>query len=166
MRPFIAIGLIALAGTAAAATAAAAAPDYRTITMEVDVGKPAAQVWSKVGQYCDISKWLGLDCKIVAGDGGIGTVRALANGRVLEIMIGKTDLSYGYTQPVKEGAFYSLYHGFVEAKPVTRTTSKIIYTLFYDVSDKTDEAAKQADVAQRRTRFEGALKKMKQLAEE
>jgi hypothetical protein len=134
--------------------------------MEIDINKPAGEVWAKVGQYCDISKWLDLDCKIVSGDGGIGTVRSLANGRVLEILVGKTDLSYGYTQPVKEGVFYSLYHGFMEAKPVTASTSKIVYTLVYDVSDKPDEAAKQADIAQRRTRFEAALKKMKQVAEQ
>ena len=134
--------------------------------MEVDINKPASEVWSKVGGYCDISKWLGLDCQIVSGDGGIGTVRSLANGRVLEILVGKTDLSYGYTQPVKEGSFYNLYHGFMEAKPVSKKTSKIIYTLMWDVSDKPDEAAKQADMMQRRTRFEAALKKMKQLAEQ
>jgi hypothetical protein len=148
------------------AAAASAAPDYRTIRMEVDVNKSAAAVWSKVGGYCDISKWLGVDCKIVAGDGDIGTIRSLVNGRVLEILVAKTDLSYGYTQPLKEGAFYSLYHGFMEAKPVTRNTSKIVYTLFYDASDKPDEAAKQADMTQRRGRFEAALKKMKELAEQ
>jgi hypothetical protein len=157
---------LALIGFAAVANGAlAGTPDYRTINMQIDVDRPAAEVWSKVGNYCDISAWLGVDCKIVAGSGGIGTVRSLANGRVLEILVGKTDLSYGYTQPAKPGAFYNLYHGFVEAKPVTRTTSKIVYTLFYDVSDKPDEAAKQADLAQRRTRFEAALKKMKQIAE-
>jgi hypothetical protein len=160
MRCLITIALLACA------TAAAADPDYRTVRMEIDVNKPAAEAWSKVGQYCDISKWLGVDCKLVSGDGGIGTVRSLANGRVLEILVGKTDLSYGYTQPVKPGTFYNLYHGFVEAKPVSAHTSKIIYTLLLDVSDKPDEAAKQADLAQRRERFETALKKMKQLAEQ
>ena len=124
-----------------------------------------AVVWAKVGHYCDISRWLAVDCKIVAGGDDIGTVRSLANGRVLEIMVGKTDLSYGYTQPAKAGAFYNLYHGYVEAKPLTRGTSRILYTLFYDVSDKPDEAAKQADMAQRRQRFEAALKKMKEIAE-
>lgn len=160
MRYLITIALVAFAA------AAFAAPDYRTIDMEIDVSKPAAVVWAKVGHFCDISKWLDLDCKIVSGDGGIGTVRSLANGRIVEIMVGKTDLSYGYTQPVKEGTFYNLYHGFMEAKPLTRSTSKIVYTLVYDTSDKPDEAAKQADIAQRRTRFEAALKKMKQIAEE
>lgn len=148
-----------------AATAAAAAPDYRAIKMEVTINRPAAEVWSKVGGYCDISKWLGLDCSIVSGDGGVGTVRALAGGRVLEILVGKTDLAYGYTQPVKEGTFYNQYHGFMEAVPVSKKTSKIVYTLMWDVSDKPDEAAKQADLTQRRTRFEAALSKMKELAE-
>jgi hypothetical protein len=157
--------LLTLALLGLAASASAAAPEYKTITMEIDIARPAAEVWAKVGGYCDISKWLNLDCSITSGDGGIGTVRSLAGGRVTEILVGKTDLSYGYTQPVKEGQFYNLYHGFMEAKPVTAKTSKIIYTLMYDVSDKTDQAAKDADVARRRTAFENALKKMKELAE-
>jgi hypothetical protein len=95
----------------------------------------------------------------------MGTVRALRGGQVIEILVAKTDLSYGYTQPVREGQFYNLYHGFVEAKPVTAQSSKILYTLVYDVSDKADQAAKDADVAQRRTRFEAALANMKSLAE-
>jgi hypothetical protein len=102
---------------------------------------------------------------IKSGDGGLGTVRLLRGGQVNEILVAKTDLSYGYTQPVREGQFYNLYHGFLEAKPVTPQTSKLLYTLMYDISDKTDPAAKQADMAQRRTRFEGALKTMKKLAE-
>jgi hypothetical protein len=149
----------------ALATSTIAAPEYTTIVMEIDVAKPASEVWAKVGGYCDISKWLNLDCTITRGDGGIGTIRALAGGKITEILVGKTDLSYGYTQPVKEGEFYNLYHGFMEAKPVTKKTSKIVYTLIYDFSDKPDQAAKDADVARRRTAFETALKKMKQLAE-
>jgi hypothetical protein len=53
----------------------------------------------------------------------------------------------------------------MEAKPVTASTSKVIYTLMYDLADKPDQAAKDADVAQRRSRFEDALKNMKELAE-
>jgi hypothetical protein len=150
----------------ACSAAASAAPDYRAVKMEIDINKPAAEVWAKIGGYCDISKWLGLDCKIESGDGGMGTVRSLANGRVLEILVGKTDLSYGYTQPVKEGSFYNLYHGFMEAVPVSKHKSKIVYTLLLDESDKADDAARQADLTQRRTRFEAALKKMKELAEQ
>ncbi|HVS22215.1 MAG TPA: SRPBCC family protein [Gammaproteobacteria bacterium] len=153
-------------GTLLLATSALAAePEYTTIKMQIDVAKPAKEVWAKVGGYCDISKWLNVECKITSGDGGMGTVRVLAGGRVTEILVAKTDLSYGYTQPVKEGSFYNLYHGFLEAKPVTDKTSRILYTLMLDVSDKADKAAKDADIAQRKMRFEGALENMKKLAE-
>lgn len=157
--------ILPLAALLLSATAAAAEPEYATIRMEVDINKPAAQVWAKVGKYCDISEWLGLDCKITSGDGGIGTVRSLGGGRILEILVAQTELSYGYTQPVKEGTFYNLYHGFMEARPVTATTSKMIYTLILDVSDKADKAAKDADLARRRASFEKALAKMKEIAE-
>jgi hypothetical protein len=147
------------------AATASAAPDYRTIKMEIDINKPASEVWAKVGGYCDISKWLSIDCQIVSGDGGIGTVRSLAGGRVLEILVGRTDLSYGYTQPVKEGAFYNLYHGFMEARPVGKDKTKLVYTLVLDVSDLADDAARQADLARRRATFEKALKNIKEFSE-
>jgi len=157
--------LLASALSLLTAPAFAAEPEYATIKMEIDVAKPAAEVWAKVGKYCDISEWLSLDCKITSGDGGMGTVRALAGGRVLEILVAKTDLSYGYTQPVREGQFYNLYHGFMEAKAVNAKSSKILYTLVLDVSDKADKAAKDADLAKRRTSFEAALQNMKRIAE-
>ncbi len=157
--------LVALGAMAAAGSALAAGPEYTTIKMEIDVAKPAKEVWAKVGGYCDISKWFNVDCEITSGKGDMGTVRVLAGGRVTEILVAKTDLSYGYTQPVREGQFYNLYHGFLEAKPVTATTSKLLYTLLYDLSDKPDQAAKDADVAGRRTRFEMGLKAMKDMAE-
>jgi hypothetical protein len=148
------------------ACSALAEPEYTTIELSIDIAKPAKEVWAKVGGYCDISKWLNnVDCAITSGDGGFGTVRVLAGGRVTEILVAKTELSYGYTQPVREGQFYSLYHGFMEARPVTATTSKMIYTLVYDISDKPDQAAKDADIARRRGMFETALTNMKALAE-
>ncbi len=156
--------LFALAVTAIAAPAFAE-PEYVTIKMDIDIAKPAAEVWAKVGDYCDIAEWLNVDCKITSGDGGVGTVRVLAGGRVTEILIAQTDLGYGYTQPAREGQFYNLYHGFMEAKPVTATTSKMLYTLVYDISDKPDQAAKDADIARRRTMFEGALQNIKKIAE-
>src|SRR4051812_39276673 len=98
-RPLTAVFALALS-----MSAHAAAPEYVTIKMEIDVAKPAKEVWAKVGSYCDIGKWAkGLDCEIVSGDGGIGTVRSLAKGRIKEILVGKTDLSYGYDQPAVEG---------------------------------------------------------------
>ena len=56
------------------------AQEYVTIDMEIDIDKPAAEVWQKVGDYCGISEWLGLDCEITSGDGGMGSVRSLLGG--------------------------------------------------------------------------------------
>jgi hypothetical protein len=160
MKKFFAVTMLSLAGVASAA-----APDYRTIEMSIDINKPAAEVWSKVGGYCDIAAWLKVDCKITAGEGGVGTVRSLAGGRVTEVLVGKTALSYGYAFPIKGNAYNDFYHGFMEARPLTATTSRILYALLYDASNLPDEAARTADVERRRKMFEGALQNMKQLAE-
>jgi len=144
---------------------ALAQPEYVRIELAIDINKPAAEVWSKVGDYCDIAEWAGLACVVTSGDGGMGTVRDLAGGRILEILVAQTELSYGYTQPAVEGQFYNLYHGFMEARPLTDTTSRMHYTLVYDVSNLADQAAKDADMARRRGTFENALAKMKEIAE-
>ena len=159
------VALAAEPAGAAPTSTVSAAPTYQTVRMEIDIAKPAKEVWAKVGKYCDIAEWLKLECKITSGDGGPGTVRDLAGGRVKEILVAQTELSYGYTQPVREGRVYDLYHGFMEARPVTAGTSKMIYTLVYDNSMLADQAARDADVARRRTSFEGALKEMKRIAE-
>ncbi|MCB1671710.1 MAG: SRPBCC family protein [Gammaproteobacteria bacterium] len=142
-----------------------AEPEYTRIAMEIDVDRPAAQVWAAIGDYCDISEWFNLDCEITSGDGGIGTVRALAGGRILEILVAETELSYGYTQPAREGQFYNLYHGFLEARPIGDNRTRLLYTLLLDESNQPDQAAKDADVARRRASFENALSNMKNIAE-
>jgi hypothetical protein len=142
---------------------ASAQPNYYRLELEIAVNKPAAEVWSKVGSYCDISEWMGLDCEITQGDGGIGTVRVL-NGTIVEPMVAQTELSYGYTQPVVEGQYYTLYHGFMEARPVSETTSKLIYTMMWDTSQVSEEKI-DAGVERRRNIFTGALAKMKEIAE-
>jgi hypothetical protein len=160
------IALLAAPVALALSAAALAEPEYVRVDMSIDVNRPAAEVWAKVGGYCAISAWMNnVDCKITSGDGGLGTVRSLAGGRVTEILVGKTDLSYGYTQPAVEGRFYDLYHGYLEAKPVTDKTSKLIYTLVFDVSNLPDQAAKDQNVERRRQTFQMALANMKALAE-
>jgi len=141
------------------------AQEYVTIEMEIDVASFAEQTWAAVGDYCDISEWLGIDCTITSGEGGIGTVRVLASGRITEVLVAQTPLSYGYTQPAVEGQFYNLYHGFMEARAVDANSSKLIYTLMLDVSNLADQAAKDADVTRRRATFERALASMKEIAE-
>ena len=155
MKRFL-LGFFAIP-TLLVSAAVSAQPEYVTIEMEIDVAKPATEVWAMVGGYCDISEWLGIDCELTFGDGDMGSVRALAGGRIVEIMVAQTELSYGYTQPAQEGAFYNLYHGFMEARPVSATSSKLYYTLVLDVSNLADQAAKDADIARRRATFERAL---------
>lgn len=149
----------------ASSLSVAADAEYVSIEMEIDINKPAAEVWAAVGDYCDIAEWGGLDCEITSGDGGMGTVRVLLGGRIIEILVAQTELSYGYTQPVQDGQFYNLYHGFMEARPVSASTSKMLYTLVYDVSNLENQAAKDADIARRRGMFEGMLANMKEIAE-
>lgn len=151
------------------APAAAKAPNYVAIPMSIEVNKSAKDVWAKVGaDYCAISVWIAppnkVPCEIKSGTGEVGTVRVIA-GRITEVMTAKSEFGYGYTQPNVEGKWYNLYHGFMEVRPVTATTSKIYYTLVQDQSDKADQAAVDADVARLRKQFEGALANMKKLAE-
>jgi len=155
-----------LAGLTLSSFLAAAEPEYVTIDMEIDINESAEDVWAAVGDYCDIGEWGGLDCEITSGDGGMGTVRALLGGRIIEILVAQTELSYGYTQPAREGQFYDLYHGFMEARPVTANSSKMLYTLVYDVSNLENQAAKDADMARRRAMFENLLVNIKNIAEQ
>jgi hypothetical protein len=150
------------AAPAAPVSTAVANPTYTSILMEVVVNRPAAEVWKRVGKYCDIGEWLRVACTLTSGkDGEVGTVRSIGN----EILVGKTELSYTYTQPVREGRPYILYHGTLEARPVTATTSKLVYTLMWDNSTLADDAARERDKAQRTTTFTQALENMKILAE-
>ena len=140
-----------------------ASPTYVSIPMEITVNRPAAEVWKRIGGYCAIAEWFQIpNCTITQGkEGEFGAVRSVAN----EVLVGKTELSYTYTQPVREGRPYNLYHGTLEARPLTATTSKLIYTLVYDNSTLPDDGAKEKDKAQRTATFTRALQNMKTLAE-
>ena len=132
--------------------------------MEITVNRPAAEVWKRIGKYCDVAEWLQIPagCTITSGkDGEFGAVRTVG----AEVLVSKTELWYTYTQTPKEGQPYSLYHGTLEARPLTATTSKIVYTLFFDNSMLPDDAARATDRARRTERFTQALQNMKILAE-
>lgn len=164
---FTTLSFICLAGLANAQAPAPAPlaipnPNYVSIPLEINVNRPAAEVWKRIGKYCDIGEWLQVNCTMLSGkEGEFGSVRSVAN----EILVGKTELSYTYTQPVREGRPYNLYHGTLEARPVTATTSKLVYTLVFDNSMLADEAARERDKQQRTATFTRALENMKILAE-
>jgi hypothetical protein len=139
---------------------AAAAPEYTTIVMEKTVDRPADVVWKKIGGYCDIATWLKVTCVLTSGTGDVGTMRRL-NDKTDEVMVAKTQHSYTYTQPTTT----ILYHGTLAVQADGPRHSKIVYTLFYDMSPLATPEARTADREQRTTRFSAALDVMKQLAE-
>ena len=151
------------AATPAASTDIVVAhPTYISIPLEITVNRPAAEVWKRVGKYCDIGEWLQIPCNITSGkDGEFGSVRSVGG----EVLVGKTELSYTYTQTVRAGRPYNLYHGTLEARPVTATTSKLVYTLVFDNSMLADDAARDRDIQQKSATFMRALENMKILAE-
>ena len=139
-------------------------PTYTTIPLEIAVDRPAAEVWKRVGKWCDVSEWLQIaaGCKITSGkDGEVGAVRTVGS----EVLVAKTEYSYTYTQTPRVGRPYNLYHGTLEVRPVSPTTSKILYTLLFDNSMLPDDAAREKDKATRTTVFNRALANMKTLAE-
>src|SRR5262245_4858948 len=166
----LAVACLTATGQAQAPSAGAsgsvvvAKPTYTFIPMEITVNRPAADVWKRIGKFCDVGEWLQLatGCSITSGkDGEFGAVRTVGG----EVLVGRTELSYTYTQAPREGQPYNLYHGTLEARPLTATTSKIVYTLFFDNSMLADNAAREADRARRAAQFTTALENMKILAE-
>ena len=175
-RQIVAVGALVIAGLMTAANAHAQAPaqgdstivvekpNYVTIALETTVNKPVADVWKRIGGYCTIGDWLQIaaGCKILSGtDNEVGAVRSVAG----EVLVGKTQYSYTYTQTVRAGRPYNLYHGTIEARAVSPTTTKLLYTLIYDNSMLPDDAAREKDKASRTAAFTRALSNMKTLAE-
>src|SRR6202158_3838788 len=97
------LGLAAMATAASAQAPAAlkgsvvvASPTYTSVAMEITVNRPAAEVWKRIGKYCDLAEWLQVPagCKIISGkDGEFGAVRPMGGG---EVLVGRTELSYTY----------------------------------------------------------------------
>src|SRR5258708_18856220 len=99
---------------AASAGPAVASPTYTSLPLEITVNKPAADVWKRIGKFCDIGESLQIPtgCTITSGkDGEFGAVRSVAN----EILVRKTELSYTYTQPVRNDRPDNMHPGTLEA---------------------------------------------------
>ena len=154
------LALTALAGSASAQPAPAKpTPEYVSIVQEITVKAPADVAMRKTGGYCDIAAWFKTTCVYTVGSGGVGTNRLIA-GRINEVLVAKTATSYTYAQPLAPNS----YHGTVEYQPAPGG-SKIIYSLFYDVSMLPDQAAKDKDREARAKQFMVVLEKMKSIAE-
>jgi hypothetical protein len=153
---------LALSLFAAPAAAADKTPEFGTILLEKVVERTPDQVWAKIGPYCAIQQWLDAPCQVTTGNSvGVGTNRRL-RGTTDEVMVAVTSHSYTYAQPQSP----IFYHGTLAVEPLDRgRKSKIVYTLFYDVSPLSTPEARQADRKQRTDRFSAALDKMKEMAE-
>lgn len=154
--------LTAAALTALALSAgAAAAADYAVIPLETSVDRPADVTWKKISGYCDIGAWFKTTCEITSGkDGEVGAVRRIA-GRVDEVLVAKTAMSYSYAQPKSPID----YHGTVEVRPDGAKKSKILYTLIYDAEPLATPEAKAADKERRAKQFTALVATMKAQAE-
>ena len=164
----LAVVSLARVGTGQAPTVAVSnvvtSPTYTSISVETMVNRPAVEVWKRIGKFCDISEWwpVELPCTIISGkDGELGTVRSAAS----EVLVAQTEFSYTYTQTVKPNRPYNLYHGTIEARPVTASTCEIIYSVMYDNSMLEDDTAREKEKTQRSATLTEALQRMKILAQ-
>src|SRR5258708_3858591 len=76
---FTALAISAVAGSVSAQPPAppklaTEAANYVSIPMQIDVKKPAAVVWKRIGKYCDIAEWLQIPagCQIASREDGQG----------------------------------------------------------------------------------------------
>jgi hypothetical protein len=154
------IAAIAAAATLGLAGSANAAGEYVSIVQETAVNAPADVAWAKVKGYCDIGAWLKTTCEITAGkDGEVGALRKIA-GRIEEVIVATTPTSYTYADINPQ----ILYHGTIEVRPVSKTTSKFIYTLFFDQASIAADQ-REANKTRRAGMFANVLKTMKDAAE-
>ena len=131
-------------------------------------------LWSLILGFGGFLLWAGLapldegvpSQGMIAIDTKRKAVQHLTGGLIKEVLVGKTTLSYTYTQPVGSNtAPYNLYHGTLEAVPVNATSSKLVYNLVFDNSMLADDAARARDITSKTNQFNGALANMKTLAE-
>jgi hypothetical protein len=137
-------------------------PHYASLPMSIVVSAPIDKVWRGVGKYCDIGEWGFQSCVLLSGkEGELGAVRSVGHS----VIVGQTRYSYTYTQPLRIGGLYPMYHGTLEARALEPDRTTIYYTLVWDDSLQPDDAARQRQVETYRALFEKMLRNMKKLAE-
>lgn len=153
-------GLAAGAAALSLAGAAQAAGDYVSIVQETTLNVPAETAWAKVKGYCDIGAWLKTTCEITQGkDGELGALRKIA-GRIEEVIVAVTPMSYTYADIDPK----ILYHGTVEVRPVSKTSSTLVYSLFFDQTTVPADQ-REANKMRRQQMFAGVMATMKGMAE-
>ena len=136
-------------------------PGFVVIVNRGTVPLPPQEVWSRIGGFFDLHKFLAVTCTPLSGDGGLGSTRRIGDA-IVEPMVGATALSYTYAQTEGPMARHA-YHGCVECLP-TRDGSEVRYTLVYDQTGIEPER-RVAEQERLRERFHGALRAMLRHAE-
>lgn len=148
----------------AAAAPAMAAEDWVTVLRTIDVARPASAVWAVYGGYCEFGKVRNVSCVYTRGDGGLGTIRRLANA-VEEVKVGESPYSYAYFQTVGDRV-NQRYHGNLSVVPsADNKRSRIVYTLIYDQGTLASDAQRAAVRAGLETAFQRDVEKMKATVE-
>jgi len=143
-------------------TAPSMAADYTSFTLTTVANASPEKAWAKIGGFCAIHDWLGTSC-VLTGNGDVGSIRTINDGKVTEMMVARTPFSYTYIQPTN---YANLYHGTLAVEPDGAGKSKITYTFLYDAEPLGDADAKAKARQGRTDRFNQALAKMKSMAEQ
>jgi len=137
-------------------------PHYSSLPMSIVVDASIKQVWARIGKYCDIGEWAFQSCELLSGkEGELGAVRTIGHS----VIVGQTRYSYTYTQPLRVSGLYPMYHGTLEARPLGADRTTLYYTLVWDDSIQSDDAARKRLVGTYRALFEKMLRNMKKLCE-
>lgn len=126
----------------------AAAADIEVIHREAEVAASPEKAWAAVGGYCAVTEWLEpliKSCEIVAGSGGLGTVRRLEIGEdrvvVVEPMVAEGAMHYTYS--MIEGFLVEVhYHATIAVRPgPSAGTSVVSWTGVFNRAALPDMAA-------------------------
>jgi len=136
--------------------------DMVVVTCRASIARPAAVAWARVGAFADAGRFLDIPCKLVAGGGGLGSLRQVGEV-ILEAKVGEGLHSYSYVQVVGPMAAFG-YHGNVAVVPDEAAASHLIYALIFDAATM-DPARRQHEIERLTSRFQGAADAMKRAAE-
>lgn len=137
-------------------------PHYVKLPLSIIVDTPIDKVWARIGKTCDIGEWGFQGCELISGKAGeLGAVRTIGHS----VIVGQTRYSYTYTQPLRATGLYPMYHGTLEARPMGSSRTTLYYTLVWDNSTLSNDAARQRQMENYRSLFEKMLRNMKKLAE-
>ncbi|MCY4431942.1 MAG: SRPBCC family protein [Rhodospirillales bacterium] len=124
----------------------ALAADIEVIHSEETVQVAPADAWARIGGFCNLADFLGvvLTCEIIAGDGGLGTIRRLelGNGEVVEepmIAMGPMHYTYAMTAGFLAGIQY--HATFMVTPGAEEGTSVVSWTGVFDRDAMPDMAA-------------------------